>query len=64
MTCGKMAFATKQDAKAYIKEIRSKVNSGLRVYECEWCGKWHTTRQSKKQMKSFKRRNRQKLSTN
>jgi len=48
--CGKVPYETEGQAQhAAVSRLHSRDNAptGLRVYRCGRCGKWHLTRQSK-----------------
>lgn len=58
--CNKMTFATIQDAKNHIKDIKMCKGGGcnaskLRPYLCNYCGTYHLTSQSKSEAKIKKR---------
>ena len=64
MSCNRIGFISKSEAKAYIKQVdfnklkysnknrSAKAGRKMRVYECKRCGQWHiTTTKPKKYFK-------------
>ena len=50
MTCGKITFSNKAEARGYIHDkARGSTNFNGRPYECVKCGEWHFTTMSKAQ---------------
>ena len=41
----KRTHETKSEAKAQCKKFRRTTGRRMWVYECHWCGQWHTTTQ-------------------
>lgn len=56
MTCTKMPFETKKEAKKKLKVLCSHGKSGQTIYRCIMCGKFHLTSQTKKIAKSYRKK--------
>jgi hypothetical protein len=58
VSCNKIPFATKGDAKTYMRDLARKRSANLMPYACPNCNLWHLTSIPKKLNRAITRRKR------
>jgi hypothetical protein len=56
MSCRKIAYLTRAEARMSLQNVKRKGGSSVRSYHCKSCDMWHLTSTTKKQHKQIMRR--------